>query len=462
MIRQSDPRSIVATGFLMLVVCLGPLPFGSVLVRERAFLQVAAFLALAAALAARRRAFLAGRCPLPAAAIAAAGLFGLLQSFPWPRFLAAALAPAVVESWDAAAALLVDPEGLVVVGGAVPLSLAPAVSREIGLHWLAVAAAFLAATLVAEERWLRRGIGFGFLAVALFELVYGLERWIGRSESMWGIEVAGDPTRLRGTFINPDHAAFFLMLAALGAAAWLWWSARRLAEVESFERRLLFVTVPALLFLLFFVGVAVTGSRAGLLALAAALVAQAALLGFHYRSWRVAGVGVGVLLFGLGSVAFLGLRQGLGRWLATSAYEVTWNSRLSVYGASWELFTSSPWTGTGLGTFRQAFPMVQPAELGKTWVHAHSDLLEILVTVGVLGPPLLALGAVVLARRLWTVFRTGRRSEDRAGALAVLGIVAGALCHSAVDFPLTIPANAFTLAILCGVACGTPTLGEES
>ena len=44
-----------------------------------------------------------------------------------------------------------------------------------------------------------------------------------------------------------------------------------------------------------------------------------------------------------------------------------------------------------------------------------------------------------------------------AAGLCGLGAVTGALLHSFVDFGLTIPANAFSLAIICGLACGATT-----
>ena len=40
-------------------------------------------------------------------------------------------------------------------------------------------------------------------------------------------------------------------------------------------------------------------------------------------------------------------------------------------------------------------------------------------------------------------------------------MVIGAGLHSTVDFALTIPANAFTLAILCGLACGAAAGGPD-
>lgn len=449
---------MAAVSLLLLIVCLGPLPFGSVLVRERAVLQICAFLALALTLTWRP---LRAPCSGPALAVAAVGLWGLLQSLPWPRPLALLLAAGIVERWDQATLLLGADPGAV-PPSFVPLSLAPDVSRAIGLHWLAAAAGFLAASRVGTERRSRRLLVAGFLAMAIFEVVHGTRKWFARSGTMWGLEVAGETGRLRGTFVNPDHLAFYLMLAVTAVLAWLWWSSRRLLGGGPAEQRLLLVVPPIMVFLVLFAGVAFTGSRAGLVAVMLALLFQALLLAAHYRRWQVGLVAAGAVVLGLGGVALFGFQRGLGRWLTISAYEVTWNTRFQTYAASWDLWGFSPWTGTGLGTFRQAFPMVQPADLGGTWVHAHSDVLELLMTTGVVGLPVLALGLIALCRRLFVVFRRGRRSEDRAVALAGLGAVAGAVLHSVVDFGLTVPANAFTLAVICGLACGAHTARRRS
>jgi O-antigen ligase len=166
----------------------------------------------------------------------------------------------------------------------------------------------------------------------------------------------------------------------------------------------------------------------------------------------------------LGAIAFFGARQGLGRWLESSAFDVVWGSRVAVYWQCLRLWWRFPLTGTGLGTFRQAFPLVQPAEPPGTWTHAHNDVLELLTTGGVVALPLVGWGLWHLARHLRRVFHLGRRSEDRAAGLAALGALAAALVHSLVDFSLTVPANALTLAIVCGMAAGAAvdTLGPRS
>ncbi len=450
-IRQFDAGSMLAALILLAIVGLGPIYFGSVLPRERIALQAGGFLALAAVLAGRKPLSELRHIAIPALAVAAIGVVGLLQSLAWPRFLVQILSSHLVTLWDKASLL---------TGAAVdtlPLSLAPAVSRSTAIHWLALAACMAAACAVGRERGLRRILAISLLAVAIFEIVYGSDNWFAQRNSIFGMEVGGDPTRIRGTFVNPDHLALLLIIATTLGFSWLWWSVRRIQRQATVETRLLHAVLPSMLFLLLFVGLAFTGSRAGLVAIIFAILSQTMMLAIHYRRWQVGLLYSGVLAIGLGGILLFGLQKGLGRLLDTSAYELTLNARPVVYRASWELWQLFPWTGTGLGTFRQAFPLVQPTGLERTWIHAHSDVLELLVTTGLIGLPVMACGLLVLVRRLWAVFQLGHRSEDRAAGLGALGAIIGTLLHSIFDFGLTLPANAFIFATVCGLACGAAT-----
>jgi O-antigen ligase len=131
---------------------------------------------------------------------------------------------------------------------------------------------------------------------------------------------------------------------------------------------------------------------------------------------------------------------------------VSVGARLREYQAALGLWRLFPVSGTGLGTFRDAFPLVQPPDLRGTWWHPHSDLLEVLVTGGLLGAALLVLGGWSAARRLAAVHRQGGRSEDRAAALAALGALVSLGLHESWDFGLTMPGNAVTFAALLGAA----------
>ena len=442
-------------------MAISPLPYGSVLPRERLVLEIAAFAALAVLLLARREncaALHASGAARPVLALVAIGVLGLLQALPWPPFLAEWLLPRGAESWQALSEL-----GAGDAGGWIPLSIAPAVSRSVALVWLAVAAAVAAAAMCSPERRSRRFLGLCLGVVTIFEIAYGTRRWFEASPEIWGRTQVGAAGRLRGTFVNPDHFALFLIIAMAVVFAWAWWSMRRsLTSHVALERRLLYVILPWLLFVMLFVALAFTGSRAGFVGGLVALAAQALFLTLAERSWGAGLLGLLALGLGLASLLFFGWQRGLQRWLDTSAYEIAWNTRFEVYADSLELWLAAPWTGTGLGTFRQAFPWVQPPDLELTWFHAHSDVLELLVTTGVAGMVIALWGLGALARRLWHVLEHGRRSEDRGAALAALGALAGALTHSAIDFGLTLPANSFVLAVVLGLACGVRTHEAEA
>jgi len=94
------------------------------------------------------------------------------------------------------------------------------------------------------------------------------------------------------------------------------------------------------------------------------------------------------------------------------------------------------------------------------WRHAHSDWFELLATTGLVGLGLVVAGCFFLVRRLWRQEEGAVRSEDHAGAVGALGAVAMAAFHSMLDFSLTMPADAFVLAVLLGCASGAPAIGS--
>lgn len=446
-----DLPSFLALLALCALLIWAPLPFGSVTYEARSSLQAVCAVTLLLVLLARREDGLGKGGRAPAAALVLVAVWGLVQTQALPSGVVRALSPQ-------AAALRATAATLTGAGAPtrMPLSLAPDLSRRNALWWAAVGAAFFAGAAVGRQRWARRALALSLLVAAAVEVLYGTHRWTAGESTLWGVTVPGGPGRLRGTFINPDHLALFLELALVTAFAWLWWSIRRARAAESLERRLLLVGPALIVWLGFFAATAFTGSRAGLLGAVLATAAQGAAAALRKRRWGLAPAGVGLALLGIGTVAAIGLQEGLGRWLATSPYELTWNSRRTAYAATWELWQRFPWTGTGMASFRDAFPMVQPASIPGGWWHAHNDWLEALATLGVPGALLLLGGLVVTVRRLFQVMGGDNRGEDRAAALAGYGALAAAAVHSALDFGLTIPANALGLAVLVGAAVGTP------
>ena len=173
-----------------------PLPFGSVVPWSHAVLQVATFLLLALAAALVRNHGELRRVGTPAAAIAAVALLGLLQSLQWPHAIVRTLSPEHARLQAQAAAVVAGVEGAPAVAST--LSLAPAVSRAAALTWLAVAACLVVAALVGANRAERRILGLTIVASGLFQVFYGAQRLAAREATIWGVEVPGNASRLRG------------------------------------------------------------------------------------------------------------------------------------------------------------------------------------------------------------------------------------------------------------------------
>ena len=480
---------------LALAVAWAPWPYGSVVPWAEALLVTVVAAALVAAVLAARRAADLRPVALPAAALAALALLGVAQSLPWPRALVAVASPAHARlATDAAIAL--DPpaatppdavtEGAdaalapVQVRASVPASVAPRASRRGAVSFGMVAAALLAAAVAGRRRSGRRLLTGVLLGTALLQVFFGAPRWLARTSTLWGAEVgAGD--RLRGSFVNPNHFAGFLEIALAVAFAWTWWGWRRAARETSPERRVTLVAPPVLAWLTLFVGLAFTGSRAGLLAGVVGTTVQGALLTWTHRSHRRSGeperrrgprwgrlvpllVGVTAVAAGIALVAWIGFDAGLGRLLATSPYELGLDVRADVYRATVDLWQAFPWLGSGLATFPQAFPLFQSGQqeaVGLFWRHAHNDWLELLATTGVVGAALFLVGLGAIVPRLFRGLRRGLRSEVRAAALAAFGALAALAVHEAADFGLTMPANALALAVVVGAAVGAVPTSEE-
>jgi O-antigen ligase len=450
MIRHSGAA---LTALLTALLLWAPLPFGGVTTWAEASLETLAFCALALAMAsigaigAIDRPAEMRHVALPAAALAGVAAIGALQALPWPRAVVSLLSPAHARLYANAAALLGAG-----AAGAARFTVAPAVTWSATLTWGAAAACLLAAAAAGRRRYRRRWLGGAILAGALFQVFFGARAANAGETTLWGIEVPIAASRLRGTFFNPNHLAFFLEMALPVAFAWGWWALRRARAEVTLERRVLSLAPPALIWLTLFAGLAFTASRGGLMAALAGILVQGALIATVQRRWAPAVLGGAVAAAGIAAALALGLQAGPARMLATMPFDVSLGARRQAWSATLQLWRMFPLTGCGLGTFHDAFPLVQPASLEATWWHAHSGPLELLATTGVAGPLLMAAGLAALLARLLAVLRRGRRSEDRAAGLAALGALAAMAVHEWFDFGLTMPANALTLAILAGSA----------
>ena len=439
---MSDTKSPVMALLYGALIVFATLPFGSVTPGWRLVPSVVIPLLMVVVLWRRQGRGAALPARLPAALIASVAALGFLQTVPVPSTVLARVSPLLHSR-------LPDQ--------AHPLSVAPTVTWTVSLWWLVCAGGVVVAAAVGRDRQGRRTVAGCVLGAGLLQALYGGQRFLGEPERIWGVVVPTQDRRLRGTFVNPDHLAFYLALAIPLAFALLWWVLERRGWRDRAESRLLMGFGALLVLATLLVALALTGSRGGLVAMAIAVAVQGALFAraSGRRLWALSGAAV--LVGGIAVLTWLSLdEQGLQRLLETSRADLTESHRLAVYGATAELWRGAPLFGVGLGAFREALPLVRPPELDREWWHAHSDILELLASTGLAGILIIALLLALTVHRLSRAWRSPRRSEDLALTTALLSCVIAALAHSLVDFSLTIPANALALTALGGLAWSLP------
>ena len=272
--------------------------------------------------------------------------------------------------------------------------------------------------------------------------------------------------QLGGVLVNAT-AAWIALICAYGLIAWATGANPILAELEAYPNPLEATFVNRNAFALY----ALFGLLASLCALAlqwrrsglaggvwlwagAALICAAALVLTGSRGGLGAGV-ISVIAFvvfrsGARAPALLLLAALIGAALLGDAYlrdvPVADDARFAVHGQILAETAKAPFAGHGLGAFQDMFRATLGADWRwGDWDHAHQQYLETAYEIG--WPAALSLfAAIALAAP-----RPARGDPITALALAAL---AAAAAQALVDFSLTIPSVAMTLALLLGVASG--------
>jgi hypothetical protein len=116
------------------------------------------------------------------------------------------------------------------------------------------------------------------------------------------------------------------------------------------------------------------------------------------------------------------------------------------------MFRASPWLGTGLTSFEQIFPRF---DSGHTRLYfAHNDYAQILAETGLVGVVALVTLAVILWQRFWR-FSSGAKEGYRLLNSGPWAALAGIAVHSAFDWQMYLPANAFLCCVVLGLCLGS-------
>jgi O-antigen ligase len=380
---------------------------------------------------------------------AAAGLVALvaLQIAPVPMPLARLISPRAAEVHAAAHAS----QGLPPPAWA-PLSIAPHATRVELWKLGAVAGLFVLVLNHARTPGRAARLAAAIVLVGVFQALYGVAERFSEQPSIFGY-VPGrgfsGARMARGTFVNGNHFASFLMVPLCLAMAWAVSIRPRRAAGSSFAHRAAgllgdprfgkrLVAVWAALAI--GTGLVLSASRGAALACAVCAAGAVGLL-LRSRKRRRTAILVGLVACLSVGVAMWRGADGLGE-------EWTFNprGRTAIWSGALVAFADYPVAGAGWGAFRYAYPPHGETFAGVLVDHAHNEYLEWAAETGVLGLALLALGGALYG----VCFVRGLRACP-SGRYRILGVGAGlgglaVLLHGAVDFGLRIPAVAMNLA----------------
>ncbi len=273
--------------------------------------------------------------------------------------------------------------------------------------------------------------GFGLVVFAVIQK----STWDGRIYWLRPVRDVGHPF---GPFVNRNHFAGFIgMLVPPSLALAL--------EARRPGKTLLYALMGAVMA----AGLFYSLSRGGVVSFFASMLVFAFLAAGRPRRRRPGRRAVyyaGLFVF-LVCMLFYVLYAGISPLVVRFEQGgLTLGTRLKVWQAALRAVWDFKWLGTGLGTFREIFPLYNP-DLQKTFDFAHNDYINLAVETGISGLLLAALFFASFARGVYNYYVRRRPSLFTAG---LLSSVAYMLVHSFVDFNLHIPSNSITFAAIAG------------
>ena len=353
-----------------------------------------------------------------------------------------------------------------------PLTLDPQATRNALMAFMAPCAVFaLGIQLGAREREMLLTFTLGLGA---FTAIWGLLQLMGGSRGplyLYNLTSYGFPV---GLFANRNHQAVFLASLLPLLYCWAQLAHGSWKDLSTRKGRRSGIAIAGVLLLIPLVLIA--GSRAGLLALVLSLCGTTAVIAITSPATekrrgrgssalsRVAVPATGVLvIIGLALITIgLGRDRAFERLIGSDPIA---DMRADLAPTTWRIAVENfPW-GAGIGSFDDVYRMYEPnALLMPQYVnHAHNDFLEVLMTGGLAGVLIIAVGIVFFAARTWAVVRGGRRTI-RASIWAAAALIALAILFiaSLIDYPLRVPAMASYAVLLAIWASPGPGVADSA
>lgn len=278
---------------------------------------------------------------------------------------------------------------------------------------------------------------WGYLAAWALLVIYTATQWMNAIIFPWDVYL-GPSGRYSGALGNPNLLGSF-MSASLPVCTALLASRPIRRSVKALLISLaLFSTILMIV---------ISGTRASIIGLVSG-AAMLLLLSYRRgmlsrRTLAVAGA-CGLLASAL---VLISMRS---RFADLSDIERgTSRVRLVIWSGALEMFSKEPLLGYGPGSFQIVFPAFRNPRynllgVSHNTLHAHSEYLELLTDLGLVG-------VLLLAGLAWTVLRAVRKSPPDLVEIGLVSGIAALLAESWVSVALRWPPGAFQLALFTGL-----------
>ena len=385
------------------------------------------------------------------------GLWILVQTVSLPVGVLTVLQPLAREDYQALF------EGV----GWTSISLDPFLTRATAILWAAYGLlAWTCARCLRSRRLVRRFL-FCLVGIGVFQALFGI---VVSGTGLWGSNPFAT-NRLTGTFSSGNSLGGFLALTLPTTFALLLSVAPRLVEdarggnmrallhSRAHTSQLITTLLLSIALVSQAVAILLSGSRGA--TISAAITSLLLILWFIFSAKESVRAGtVRIVLVSLAVVLVLGI-GGAYAVISTrfshliEAGPAAAILRLEIWRGSWRLLTTHP-LGVGPGCYSLAIQRFQPPGFGAARVyHAHSDYIEVLCELGLIGLiPFIGLAALFFGGAIRTIRRKsgGYSAWMWRGALLA---VFSAFLHAFVDFNLTSrPGVAVAFFALVGVVLG--------
>jgi O-antigen ligase len=328
---------------------------------------------------------------------------------------------------------------------------------------------FFVAANTIDSRSRYKTVLYALFISAMFQSLYGMYEFLSGNQQIFAYHKIHNLDCATGTFINRNHYAAYLGLSLPLLIAFV---VGRISRLKKFGGKTMVRISHALegegsqvfLFLfaivLLIVAVLFSLSRSGI----SFSILSSVLFLFLYwhQNHELTRKSYGILTaaIALSVSVWIGLRPLLERFERISDELTQSGARWQVWKDTFNIFFHFPFTGTGLGTFKEVFPIYRTFPTDLIYAYTHNDYLQILSETGLLSMILLLCFFFLLIRRIRIL------SHPSANRLPLIQIGAGCSLialglHNLTDFSIQIPAIAVTAAILCAVVFGSSDTEQE-